>query len=162
MFLFQNFLPNVAVLDIFVLHVFWHNLNHFAYRPAIVVLLMSMVNEKQPFYLRCAVLYCFQSFLYKNELGQSQIIQTLLPSTADGECKSWYSQSLEVLYASLVIQLSFIILSFSKNSRTTCRVVFINIFVFVWRFCTTLAIYISTEISCVYFLQKPHNSVRFQ
>ena len=53
-------------------------------RPAIVVLLMSMVNDKQPFVLRCAVLYCFQSFLYKNELGQSQIIQTLLPSTAEG------------------------------------------------------------------------------
>uniref|UniRef100_A0A0B6ZP45 General vesicular transport factor p115 n=1 Tax=Arion vulgaris TaxID=1028688 RepID=A0A0B6ZP45_9EUPU len=52
-------------------------------RPAIVVLLMSMVNEKQPFVLRCAVLYCFQSFLYKNELGQSQIIQTLLPTAAD-------------------------------------------------------------------------------
>ncbi|XP_064603331.1 general vesicular transport factor p115-like [Liolophura sinensis] len=52
-------------------------------RPAIVVLLMSMVNEKQPFVLRCAVLYCFQSFLYKNEVGQSQIVQTLLPSSAD-------------------------------------------------------------------------------
>ncbi|XP_076450445.1 general vesicular transport factor p115-like isoform X2 [Babylonia areolata] len=52
-------------------------------RPAIVVLLMSMVNEKQPFVLRCAVLYCFQSFLYKNEVGQSQIIQTLLPTSAD-------------------------------------------------------------------------------
>uniref|UniRef100_A0A2C9KEF1 General vesicular transport factor p115 n=1 Tax=Biomphalaria glabrata TaxID=6526 RepID=A0A2C9KEF1_BIOGL len=52
-------------------------------RPAIVVLLMSMVNEKQPFVLRCAVLYCFQSFLYKNEVGQSQIIQTLLPTAAD-------------------------------------------------------------------------------
>lgn len=50
-------------------------------RPAIVVLLMSMVNEKQPFQLRCAVLYCFQSFLYKNELGQSQLVQTLLPQT---------------------------------------------------------------------------------
>ncbi|CAG2105552.1 unnamed protein product [Medioppia subpectinata] len=37
-------------------------------KPAIVVLLMSMVNEKQPFELRCAVLYCFQCFLYKNEL----------------------------------------------------------------------------------------------
>ncbi|RUS74436.1 hypothetical protein EGW08_017801 [Elysia chlorotica] len=52
-------------------------------RPAIVVLLMSMVNEKQPFVLRCAVLYCFQSFLYKNEVSQSQIIQTLLPTAAD-------------------------------------------------------------------------------
>uniref|UniRef100_A0A3B3ZCI8 General vesicular transport factor p115 n=1 Tax=Periophthalmus magnuspinnatus TaxID=409849 RepID=A0A3B3ZCI8_9GOBI len=36
-------------------------------RPAIVVLLMSMVNERQPFVLRCAVLYCFQCFLYKNQ-----------------------------------------------------------------------------------------------
>ncbi|GIX67470.1 general vesicular transport factor p115 [Caerostris darwini] len=52
-------------------------------KPAIVVLLMSMVNDKQPFNLRCAVLYCFQCFLYKNELGQAQIVQTLLPSSAD-------------------------------------------------------------------------------
>ncbi|GFU40406.1 general vesicular transport factor p115 [Trichonephila clavipes] len=52
-------------------------------KPAIVVLLMSMVNDKQPFSLRCAVLYCFQCFLYRNELGQAQIVQTLLPSTAD-------------------------------------------------------------------------------
>lgn len=49
-------------------------------RPAIVVLLMSMVNEKQPFGLRCAVLYCFECFLFKNEIGQSQVVQTLLPS----------------------------------------------------------------------------------
>ena len=56
----------------------------YLYRPAIVVLLMSMVNEKQPFILRCAVLYCFQCFLYKNDVGQEQIISTLLPATADG------------------------------------------------------------------------------
>lgn len=53
-------------------------------RPAIVVLLMSMVNERQPFALRCAVLYCYQCFLHRNELGQAQVIQTLLPSAAAG------------------------------------------------------------------------------
>ncbi|XP_061573881.1 general vesicular transport factor p115 isoform X2 [Cololabis saira] len=52
-------------------------------RPAIVVLLMSMVNERQPFVLRCAVLYCFQCFLYKNQKGQGEIVATLLPSTID-------------------------------------------------------------------------------
>ncbi|RZF47201.1 hypothetical protein LSTR_LSTR004910 [Laodelphax striatellus] len=52
-------------------------------REAIVVLLMSMVNEKQPFSLRCAVLYCFQCFLFKNETGQGQLVQTLLPSSTE-------------------------------------------------------------------------------
>lgn len=56
----------------------------FPNRPAIVVLLMSMVNERQPFVLRCAVLYCFQCFLYKNQKGQGEIVSTLLPSTIDG------------------------------------------------------------------------------
>lgn len=51
-------------------------------QPAIVVLLMSMVNEKQPLTLRCSVLYCFQSYLYQNEIGQTKLIATLLPSTA--------------------------------------------------------------------------------
>lgn len=51
-------------------------------RPAIVVLLMSMVNEKQPFSLRCAVSYCFHCFLYKNEISQAQVVQTLLPSSS--------------------------------------------------------------------------------
>ncbi|KAF7273450.1 general vesicular transport factor p115 [Rhynchophorus ferrugineus] len=50
-------------------------------RPALVVLIMSMVNEKQPFTLRCAVLYCFECFLYKNEIGQELVVQTLLPSS---------------------------------------------------------------------------------
>ncbi|XP_030036488.2 general vesicular transport factor p115 isoform X2 [Manduca sexta] len=52
-------------------------------RPAIVVLLMSMVNEKQPFSLRCAVLYCFQCYLYHNEMSQANLVQTLLPSSSD-------------------------------------------------------------------------------
>jgi len=49
-------------------------------RPAIILLLMSMVNDKQPFSLRCAVLYCFQSYLYKNPTGQSGIVSSLLPT----------------------------------------------------------------------------------
>nr|XP_057936781.1 general vesicular transport factor p115 isoform X4 [Doryrhamphus excisus] len=57
-------------------------------RPAIVVLLMSMVNDRQPFVLRCAVLYCFQCFLYKNQKGQGEIVATLLPSTIDANCIS--------------------------------------------------------------------------
>lgn len=48
-----------------------------------MILLMSMVNEKQPITLRCAVLYCFQCFLSRNEFGQSRLIQTLLPSTVE-------------------------------------------------------------------------------
>ncbi|XP_063706465.1 general vesicular transport factor p115 [Culicoides brevitarsis] len=49
-------------------------------RPAIIVLLMSMVNDKQPLSLRCAVLYCFECYLYRNDAGQNGLIQTLLPS----------------------------------------------------------------------------------
>uniref|UniRef100_A0A182PLN2 General vesicular transport factor p115 n=1 Tax=Anopheles epiroticus TaxID=199890 RepID=A0A182PLN2_9DIPT len=48
---------------------------------AIVLLLMSMVNEKQPLSLRCAVLYCFQSYLYRNETGQTSLVKTLLQSS---------------------------------------------------------------------------------
>lgn len=51
-------------------------------RPAIVVLLMSMINEKQLLALRCAVLYCFECFLYRNSDGQRAVVQTLLPSSA--------------------------------------------------------------------------------
>uniref|UniRef100_A0A182JUG0 Vesicle tethering protein Uso1/P115-like head domain-containing protein n=1 Tax=Anopheles christyi TaxID=43041 RepID=A0A182JUG0_9DIPT len=48
---------------------------------AIVLLLMSMVNEKQPLSLRCAVLYCFLSYLYRNEAGQTSLVKTLLQSS---------------------------------------------------------------------------------
>ncbi|XP_053672754.1 general vesicular transport factor p115 [Anopheles nili] len=48
---------------------------------AIVLLLMSMINDKQPLSLRCAVLYCFQSYLYRNESGQSSLVKTLLQSS---------------------------------------------------------------------------------
>lgn len=50
-------------------------------KSALMLLLMSMVNEKQPFSLRCAVLYCFQSYLHRNPAGQQSIMLTLLPSS---------------------------------------------------------------------------------
>lgn len=50
-------------------------------RPAIVVLLMSMINEKQILALRCAVLYCFQCYLFRNEESHQAVVQTLLPSS---------------------------------------------------------------------------------
>lgn len=49
-------------------------------RPALILLLMSMVNEKQPFALRCAVLYCFQCYVHKNSNRQDEIMRTLLPA----------------------------------------------------------------------------------
>uniref|UniRef100_A0A8D9B0J5 General vesicular transport factor p115 n=1 Tax=Cacopsylla melanoneura TaxID=428564 RepID=A0A8D9B0J5_9HEMI len=49
-------------------------------RQAIVVLLMSMVNQKQSYPLRCSVLYCFLCYLYRNEMNQAKLIATLLPS----------------------------------------------------------------------------------
>lgn len=37
---------------------------------------MSMANEKQPADLRCAVLYCFQSYLYNNEVAKTKVSVT--------------------------------------------------------------------------------------
>ncbi|TMW46982.1 hypothetical protein DOY81_007946 [Sarcophaga bullata] len=51
-------------------------------RPVIVVLLMSMINEKQMLALRCSVLYSFQCYLYRNASGQQAVVSTLLPSSA--------------------------------------------------------------------------------
>ena len=48
-------------------------------RPALVVLLLSMINAKQPLSLRLAVLYCTASWLHKNVVAQSELISTLLP-----------------------------------------------------------------------------------
>lgn len=53
-------------------------------RPIITILLLSMINEKQPFHLRSSILYCFECFLYKNEDKKAQIINTLLPKETSG------------------------------------------------------------------------------
>jgi hypothetical protein len=50
-------------------------------RSAPLAILMSMISEKQPLALRAAAVYCFQSYLLKNEELQSKIIGTLLPSS---------------------------------------------------------------------------------
>lgn len=50
-------------------------------RPAVVVLLMSLVNERQSVSLRCAVLYCLHSLLASNVTLQANLVATLLPQT---------------------------------------------------------------------------------
>lgn len=85
------------------------------HRPAIVVLLMSMVNERQPFVLRCAVLYCFQCFLYKNQKGQGEIVATLLPSTIDGNFVSDVELSTALLARGLLIGLVIQVQKFDQR-----------------------------------------------
>jgi len=97
------------------------------HRPAIVVLLMSMVNEKQPFILRCSVLYCFQCFLYKNEVGQMQLIQTLLPqgneapSLTTGLLSSFKYLSILVFEIRKIILISYV---FVARTVAVWRIVF--------------------------------------
>lgn len=57
----------------------------FVFRDVLVLLLWSMLNDKQPFEMRCAVLYCFQCYLYKNDIGKMKIIQKLLPLEKEGK-----------------------------------------------------------------------------
>ncbi|OXA56669.1 general vesicular transport factor p115 [Folsomia candida] len=52
-------------------------------RPVLVILLMTLVNERQPLSLRCTVLYCIQCYLFKNEKGQNDVVKTLLPASTE-------------------------------------------------------------------------------
>lgn len=48
-------------------------------KDILLLLLYTMLSDKQPFDMRCAVLYVFQCYLYRNDFGKMKIIQKLLP-----------------------------------------------------------------------------------
>ena len=48
--------------------------------PLLTILLMTMINEKQSFALRCSVLYLLECFLFKNETKKAQMVESLLLS----------------------------------------------------------------------------------
>ncbi|XP_025207889.1 general vesicular transport factor p115 [Melanaphis sacchari] len=49
-------------------------------KDILLLLLCTMLSDKQPFDMRCAVLYVFQCYLYRNDFGKMKIVQKLLPS----------------------------------------------------------------------------------
>lgn len=51
-------------------------------RPLLIILLMTMINEKQSFGLRCSILYLFECFLFKNEAKKSQMVESLVLANA--------------------------------------------------------------------------------
>lgn len=69
-----KFLMNVEVISYYV----------FIFRDILLLLLYTMLSDKQPFDMRCAVLYVFQCYLYRNDFGKMKIIQKLLPLEKEG------------------------------------------------------------------------------
>ncbi|XP_022175711.1 general vesicular transport factor p115 isoform X2 [Myzus persicae] len=48
-------------------------------KDILLLLLCTMLSDKQPFDMRCAVLYVFQCYLYRNDFGKMKIVHKLLP-----------------------------------------------------------------------------------
>ena len=69
-----------------------------------MVLMMTLVNEKQPFTLRTSVLYCYECFLYQNQEFQAQLIETLLPK--DSETEGFFSYYL-LIFLNFVFLIQF-------------------------------------------------------
>ena len=77
-------------------------------RPIVTILLMSMINEKQPFHLRCSILYCFECFLYKNEQTKTEIVETLLPKEHQTQNSSSQITTGQILCSGLFSQNDFV------------------------------------------------------
>lgn len=52
-------------------------------QPAITVLLVTMVNDRQQLPVRLAVLYCFKCLLADNKDIQGAVVSTLLPKDTE-------------------------------------------------------------------------------
>ncbi|KAK5977001.1 General vesicular transport factor [Trichostrongylus colubriformis] len=76
-------------------------------RTSLVVLLISMTAEKQPFKMRCAVFYCFLSYLHDNEFGKTKVIDTLLPTSQPENALSTGSLICQAITSSESVQCWF-------------------------------------------------------
>ncbi|KAK6025845.1 hypothetical protein OSTOST_08240 [Ostertagia ostertagi] len=76
-------------------------------RTSLVVLLISMTAEKQPFKMRCAVFYCFLSYLHDNEFGKTKVIETLLPTSQPDTALSTGSLICQAITSSESVQCWF-------------------------------------------------------
>jgi hypothetical protein len=80
-------------------------------RPILVILLMSMINEKQTFHLRCSILYSFECFLFRNEKAKSEIVETLLPQHSSSSSAAAVAEQInigQILCSGLISQQDFV------------------------------------------------------
>ena len=76
-------------------------------RTLLIVLLMTMINEKQSFNLRYSILYFFQCFLYKNEPNKSLVVESLLTSSSPSSANNQINMG-QILCSGLFNQSDFL------------------------------------------------------
>ncbi|CAF4465939.1 unnamed protein product, partial [Rotaria sp. Silwood2] len=64
------------------------------------MLYIMVADKKQSFRLRISILYCLQCYLYKNDMGKSMIVQTLLPQTENANNEYTLGHLLTIGYLS--------------------------------------------------------------